>query len=221
MKHYMIVSLAAVQFCAVGAFGAVIIGNSPATAGGGGNSIGAASTLTYMQAVVFQSPSVPNWTLEKVTLRLQNAAGSSPYDLSATLYLASGTHTPTGSALASSTQTISITSSALYEIPLSGSGWTLSAGTEYALVFSMASGGGDRVSWYVASPAKAYSTSDGFTFVGRKASNDGGVNWTTTSNNNIMALQASVPEPGEYALVATLGLGGFAVWRRSRKCNFA
>lgn len=181
-------------------------------------------SATNNNAKVFQV-GASSAVLKSFGLSLYNATAGNA-NVTVKLFNVDGTNNPTGSALATDTFTASLTpSAAYYTFNSTLGGYSLQAGTKYALVFSGSPTSGGTISWTKAGTASlgsAYVAAPGWSYITNLRSTNSGSTWAANSyyNGMMMTVTTTVPEPSTCAL--TMIAAGFAcVAGRRRKAQSA
>lgn len=190
-----------------------------------GGALALAGTMGSMTAT--------NWNLKVFTVGSSNAIISSmvmgmysttvsTYNITWELYAVDGSYNPTGSALATDTQSQSFStglSPAYYTFTTGGTlaSYSMQAGQTYGLLFK-SDAASSTLSWTAPSPANVYSdATSGFTFLSNRRSTNSGSSFGTNSYLNAWQMNvngaSAVPGAG-LASLATIGLAGVARRRR-------
>lgn len=150
------------------------------------------------------------------------------YNITWDLYAVDGSNNPTGSVLATDTQsqafaTTGGSSSAYYTFTTGGAlaSYNLLAGQTYGLLFR-SDAPSTSLSWTNINPTAVYTPGAGFTFVASKRSTDFGGSFNSTSfynawQMNVTPVSGAVPEPGEWAAMGILGAGLTGLVLRKRR----
>jgi hypothetical protein len=156
-----------------------------------------------------------NRVLQSVVLGLES-------DVSITAQVqifADGSGSPTGSALGTATEQVTISSATLYTFAFPN--LLLNENSTYWAVVSAQSAGNLSWSYNAAAAIPGEQNGSGYTFAGTLTSSNAGSSWgglSTSGFNTYPSISiTAVPEPSTYALAATaLGLCGIAAARRRR-----
>jgi hypothetical protein len=156
-----------------------------------------------------------NRVLQSIALGLE-----SDVSISARVQIfADSSGSPTGSALGTATEQVTISSATLYTFAFPN--LLLDESSTYWAVVSALSAGNLSWSYNAAAAVPGPQNGSGYTFVGTLTSSNAGSSWgglSTSGFNTYPAMSISaVPEPSTYVLAATaLGLCGIAAARRRR-----
>ena len=144
------------------------------------------------------------------------------------LYAVDGSNNPTGSILATDTQsqafaTTGSASKAYYTFTTGGTlaSYNLLAGQTYGLLFR-SSALSATLSWTTLASPTVYTPGAGFTFVANRRSTNYGNSFSTSSyynawQMNVTPVSGAVPEPGEWAAMGILGAGLTGLVLRNRR----
>ena len=164
-----------------------------------------------------------NATISSMVMGMYSTTVST-YNITWELYAVDGSNNPTGSALATDTQSQSFTStggpnSAYYTFTTGGTlaSYSMQAGQTYGLLFK-SDASTTSLSWTTPSPAPAYSVgTSGFTFVANRRTTNSGTSYTSNTYYNAWQMNVSgasaVPGAG-LAGLASIGLAGVSRRRR-------
>ena len=195
------------------------------------NTAGGTATLSGLLGSI----EVARWNVRVFTVGSSNATISSmkmgmyssslaTYNITWALYAVDGSNNPTGTALASDTQSVSFTStggpsSALYNFTTGGSlaTYSMQAGQKYGLLFK-SNAATQTLNWTPTSANTVYSAgSSGFAYVTNRVTSNSGASYSGNSTYNAWSMTvnpaSAVPGTG-FAAIAGLGM---ASMRRRRR----
>jgi hypothetical protein len=178
------------------------------------NNLGSISTTNWNEKVF--TTGTEYVTIDTVSLALYANGTAGDYTVNFKLYEVSGgnSYVPTGTALATVSDTVTLTTSAAYyTFDSIFSGFALSANTTYGIVVS-STASGTNCSW--TNISSVYTGSKGFSYVTGLRTTNGGTSWYSSSFYNAMQVTV-VPEPSTYAMGSGLLVLTFAVRRRKRR----
>ena len=165
-----------------------------------------------------------NVSISSMKMGLYSTQTATPTSITWELYLVDGSNNPTGTALASDTQSVSFTStggssSALYNFTTGGTLATFSmqAGQKYGLLFK-SNAATQTLNWTPTSANTVYSAgSSGFAYVTNRVTSNSGASYSGNSTYNAWSMTvnpaSAVPGTG---LAAIAGLGMASMRRRRR-----
>ena len=213
-----VVSLAVALIAATECHAAATVALDNTASGLSGNSSGLTTTLWRVRVFTVGASNVSISSMKMGLYSTQVTSTSITWEL----YLVDGSNNPTGSALASDTQSVSFTStggpsSALYNFTTGGTLATFSmqAGQKYGLLFKSNAA---TLNWTPNSGSTVYSPgSSGFAYVANRVTSNSGSSYASNSTYNAwsMSVNAASAVPGT-GLAAIAGLGLASMRRRRR-----
>ena len=181
------------------------------------NNLGSISTTTWNEKV-FTTGTIDT-TINSISLALYGNDLAGDYTINFKLYEVSSdnSYKPTGTALASVSGTVTLTTSAAY-YTFAGifSEFTLDANSTYGIVVSSTSLG-TYCSWTnIQDTNTIYTASNGFTYVAGRRTTNSGTTWYSSTFYNAMQITV-VPEPSTYAMCSGLLVLALAARRRIKR----
>ena len=213
-----VVSLAVALIAATECHAAATVALDNTAGGLSGNSSGLSTTLWRVRVFTVGASNVSISSMKMGLYSTQVTSTSITWEL----YLVDGSNNPTGSALASDTQSVSFTStggpsSALYNFTTGGSlaTYSMQAGQKYGLLFKSNAA---TLNWTPSSGNTVYSPgSSGFAYVANRVTSNSGTSYSGNSTYNAwsMTVNAASAVPGTgLAAIGGLGLAGMRRRRR-------
>jgi len=178
------------------------------------NNLGSISTTNWNEKVF--TTGLIDTQIDTISLALYASTTAGDYTINFKLYEVSSSngYVPTGTALASVSDVVTLTTSATYyTFDSIFNSFTLDANTTYGLVVN-STASGTNCSW--TNISSVYTGSEDFTYVTGLRTTNSGTSWSTSTFYNAMQITV-VPEPSTYAMCSGLLVLAFVARKRIRR----